>query len=320
MRAVFFFLLTMFFSFSVETAFADARLERHELIHEGMKREYWVHDPRAGKYDAPQKPRPLLIVLHGGGGKADRFDVMTGAENSFDALADREDLLIAYPQGYDKQWNDGREIKNVKAQKLDLDDVGFISGMIEELMRSSDVDPRRIYATGPSNGGHMANRLACDLSDKIAAVGIVIANMPVKYENKCHPAHPVSVLIMNGTEDPFIPFDGGTVKVLGQERGEDLSTAQTFSFWLRHAGFKGDGRDIKAEMLPDDDPADRTRVMQQDYKSPGGPEVVLYTVQGGGHTWPGGRQYLFKMLVGRVSHDINATSVIWDFFKENPKR
>lgn len=290
-------------------------LEKFTLEHGGMTREYWLHDPRKGKVG---ELRPLIIVLHGGGGKADRFDGMTGRDASFDALADREDLLVAYPQGYKKQWNDGREIPNVAAQEMNLDDVGFISALIDEMIKRHDVDPKRVYATGPSNGGHMSNRLACDLSEKIAAVGIVIGNMPVKMVDKCKPENSVSVLIMNGTADPLVPFNGGTVHLMGMERGEDISTAKTFDFWLKQAGFQHGPANIKPEELPDADPNDKTRVTRQDYKGEKA-EVVLYTVDGGGHTWPGGRQYFFESVVGRVSHDINATETIWNFFKANPK-
>lgn len=163
----------------------------------------------------------------------------------------------------------------------------------------------------------MANRLACDIPGKVAAVGIVIGLMPVNYVPQCKPAAPVSVLIMNGTEDPIVPYDGGFVKLFkgGRARGEDISTDDTFAFWLKHAGFGGKPADIKPEQLPDTDPKDETRVSVQSYKGAQS-EVVLYRVEGGGHTWPGGNQYLFQKLVGRVSHDINATQVIWDFFKD----
>jgi polyhydroxybutyrate depolymerase len=311
------FIFTALFLFSAG-AQAAAGLERHEIAHGGMAREYWIHDPRAGT--AKTGKRPLILVLHGGGGRADKFDVMTGGENSFDRLADREDILVVYPQGHKKQWNDGRELPNVEAQSLNLDDVGFLSALIDLMVKSHGADPSRIYVTGPSNGGHMSNRLACEISDKVAAVGIVIASMPVLMSDKCRPKRQVSVLIMNGTDDPLVPYDGGMVKVLGRERGMDVSTAGTFGFWLRRAGFAGNPGDIKAEQLPDADPDDKTRVERQDYRGPAGTEVVLYTVRGGGHTWPGGRQYLFRGLVGRVSRDINATEVIWDFFKRNPKR
>jgi polyhydroxybutyrate depolymerase len=296
-----------------------AALEKGALRHGALTREYWLYDPRTDGMG--QGKRPLVLVLHGGGGKAEKFDVMTGEETSFNALADREDLLITYPQGYKKHWNDGREVPHIEAQALDLDDVGFISKIIDRLVETHNVDPKRVYATGPSNGGHMSNRLACDLADRIAAVGIVIANMPVKYADKCKPAAPVSVLIMNGTEDPLVPFNGGFVRLTkkGKDRGEDMSTAVTFDFWLKQAGNSGGGKSVKSALLPDTDPKDKTRVVKQDYKGANA-EVVLYTIEGGGHTWPGGKQYLFEAMVGRTSRDINATEVIWEFFRENPKR
>ncbi len=305
--------------FLCNAAPASAALEKQTLKQGVLIREYWLHDPRKENAAENKSLRPLVIVLHGGGGKAKKFDGMTGAAASFNALADREDLLVAYPQGYKKQWNDGREVATIEAQALELDDVGFISAIIDRLVETHAVDPRRIYATGPSNGGHMSNRLACDLADKIAAVGMVIANMPVKMVKKCKPAKPVSVLILNGTEDPLVPFNGGAVAVAKRSppRGEDISTAATFAFWLGQAGAPA-GQDYEKELLPDTEPDDKTRVTKQEYKGKAA-EVALYTVEGGGHTWPGGRQYLFEFMVGRTSRDINATEIIWDFFKRNPK-
>lgn len=304
----------LFITFPVHAA----ELEKRTVVHGGMTREYWLYDPREQGAAAKDGLRSLVIVLHGGGGKADKFDVMTGAKNSFNALADREDVLIAYPQGYGKSWNDGRDDPHVTAQAQDIDDTGFLSGLIDTLVSSRQVDPKRVYAVGPSNGGHMANRLACELSDKVAAVGIIIGLMPKRMVDKCKPVEPVSVLIMNGTEDPLVPYNGGMVKVFRQERGEDISTEDTFAFWLKHAGFSGKPASLKPQQLPDADPDDKTRVTLQSYKGVAS-QVVLYAVRGGGHTWPGGRQYLFKSLVGRVSHDINATEVIWDFFKDKAK-
>jgi polyhydroxybutyrate depolymerase len=292
-----------------------AELEKRVILHDSMMREYWVYDPRKGGADGA--PRPLIIVLHGGGGKAERFDVMVGKDNSFDALADREDILVVYPQGYKKSWNDGREDSHVDAQARNMDDTGFISKLIDNLVESRRVDPKRVYVVGPSNGGHMANRLACEIPDKIAAAGIVIGLMPKRMVDKCKPATPVSVLIMNGTEDPLVSYNGGMVKVLGQERGEDISTEDTFAFWVKHAGL-AKPETLKAKQLPDNDPNDETRVSLKSYKGLES-EVALYTVTGGGHTWPGGRQYLFKGMVGRVRHDINATEVIWNFFKDKSK-
>lgn len=300
---------------------AKAGLERHTLEYGGMTRTYWVHDPRALHKTAGKGPRPLVVVLHGGGGKAEKFDVMTGRDASFDTLADKEDLLIVYPQGFDKQWNDGRGVENIKPQEMGLDDVGFLSALIDEMLKTGNVNPKRVYATGPSNGGFMSNRLACDLADKIAAVGIVIAAMPVKLKDKCKPAAPVSVLIMDGTADPLVPYKGGVVQVFKhtKPRGAVHSAPETFDFWLAQAGNDKGGKSVPMQMLADADPKDKTRITLQDYKGKDA-EVAFYSVIGGGHTWPGGRQYLFEFLVGRTSHDLDATRAIWDFFKRNPKR
>lgn len=305
-----------------ETAEAakKSEIEKYKLKQGELDREYWVYDPRAQGTSAKSGKRPLVIVLHGGGGRADKFAVMTGDETSFTALADKEDLLVVFPQGHKKQWNDGREVGHIEAQSKGIDDVGFVSGIIDKMVKTRDADPRRVYATGPSNGGFMSNRLACELSDKVAAVGIVIAQMSVNLQDRCNPKAPVSVLIMNGTEDPLVPFDGGHVRLSkrGKSRGEIISTAATFDFWLKKAGYAKGGQSLSPVALPDVDPKDKTRVLKQGYKGKNA-EVALYTVEGGGHTWPGGKQYLFEFLVGRTSRDINATEVIWDFFKRNPK-
>lgn len=295
-------------------------IEKYKVRQGELDREYWVYDPRAQGTSAKSGKRPLVLVLHGGGGRADKFAVMTGDKTSFTALADKEDLLVVFPQGYKKHWNDGREVDHIETQSKGLDDVSFISEIIDEMVKTRGADPRRVYATGPSNGGFMSNRLACDLSDKVAAVGIVIAQMSVNMKDRCNPKAPVSVLIMNGTEDPLVPFDGGHVRLSkrGKSRGEIISTADTFDFWLNKAGYAKGGQSIPAVVLPDTDPKDKTRVARQDFKGKNA-AVALYTVEGGGHTWPGGKQYLFEFLVGRTSHDINATEVIWDFFKRNPK-
>ncbi len=165
----------------------------------------------------------------------------------------------------------------------------------------------------------MANRLACEIPHKIAAVGIIIAGMPKVMKDKCAPASHVSVLIMNGTKDPIVPYNGGAISLMkaGLKRGEDISTEDTFLFWLQKAGKRTDN--IAVEELPDTAPEDGTRVYRKIYKGETA-EVNLYTIDGGGHTWPGGRQYLFQVLVGKTSMDIDATSVIWEFFDRNPKR
>lgn len=317
LSAVFFAFLTVC-SFAVQAAETGA-LTQHSLQQGDLAREYLVYDPRAGSESASaqDKKRALVIALHGGGGTAKRYAAAKNDDSSFTKLADREDILVVFPQGVEKNWNDGRDVAHIPAHAQSIDDVDFISRLIDEMVATRNVDPARIYATGPSNGGFMSNRLACDLADKIVAVGIVIATMQKNVLPTCKPSHPVSVLIMNGTEDPLVPFDGGSVRIgkRGKSRGEVLSTADTFDFWLAQAGYAGKGADLPVTDLPDLDPKDKTRVYLQQYKGDAA-EVRLYTVKGGGHTWPGARDTLLRLVVSTTSQDINATQTIWDFFKD----
>jgi len=295
-------------------------LEEAVITHDGYRRTYWIYDPRSGKEAAFTGKRSLILALHGGGGKAEEFDNIFGSATSMRELAKREDALIVYPQGYERQWNDGRAVSHIPAQKLQIDDIGFLSALIDLMIAKRDADPLRVYATGISNGGFMSNRVACELSDKVAAVGIVTAGMPVKLAAYCKPTEPVAVLIMNGTEDPLCPFNGGNVGSKRRPRGEMMSALDSFQFWLQRAGYQEAAPRMRLVALPDTDKTDGTQVFKQSFAGKNGQEIMLYTVENGGHTWPGGRQYLPKFLIGKVSRDIDGTNEIWDFFSRNPKK
>ncbi len=239
------------------------------------------------------------------------MDKFTGGLNP---LAEREGFIVAYPDGVDKQWNDGREIFGA----ANTDDVGFLSALIDHIAEHYTIDPGRVYATGISNGGLMSFRLACDLSEKVTAVAPVTAALSEDLVPNCSPSHPVSVLLINGTEDPLVPWEGGQIKVWRQERGAVISTADTVQFWVAQNHCPGPPN---VSWEPDTDLKDGTRVRREAYDGcRDGTKVVLYAVEGGGHTWPGGKQYLPKGLIGRTSRDIDANELIWHFFEENPAR
>lgn len=278
------------------------------VVHEGRKREFHVHIPAS--YDGT-KPFPLVVVLHGGGGNSRQIERFTG----FSRLADREGFIAVYPQGIDGNWNDGRDVRQSRAHRLKIDDTGFIAEMIKELRAKYRVNPNRIYACGISNGGFMVMRLACEMPETLAAVGVVCAGLNPYLARYARPASQISVLIMNGTDDPLVPYDGGKVTVGRLERGEVLSTGDTVNFWLGYDGC----RSKPFVMGINPDTSDGTEIEKYDYTCPS-TEVVLYKVIGGGHTWPGGAQYLSESIVGKTSRDINATEAIWEFFKKNRKR
>jgi polyhydroxybutyrate depolymerase len=279
-----------------------------QMEHRGLSRSYILYEPER----RPAGPVPLIIVMHGGGGTASGMIRMT--RKRFNVLADREGLLVVYPEGFDRHWNDFRVDANDRAHNENVDDVGFISALIDLLVREKGADPRRVFATGISNGGFMSYRLACQLSDKIRAIAPVTAAMPVNPRGECAPGRPVPVLIMNGTKDPLVPYNGGEIRLLGVSRGFAKSTGETVNIWVKQNACSEKSSTVS---LPDKSPEDDSTVEKTVYPSTGGiPCVTLYTIRGGGHTWPGGQQYLGKRLVGTANRDISGCDEIWDFFRQ----
>jgi len=275
------------------------------IIWDGLERTYLLHIPPS--YDRTGS-MPLLIALHGGGGTGEGMVKLT--LGGFNALADKEGFIVIYPDGIEKKWNDGRDKRFSQA-----DDVGFISTLIEHLAQTSNVDRSRVYVTGISNGAHMAMCLARELSDKIAAVAPVAYSMPEKFASLPVSTKPISVLVMTGTKDPLVPWEGGKTPDLFRTRmlGPVLSVPETVKVLVAHDQCSSTPT-ITWE--PDRDPRDRTRVRREVYANgKEGTEVILYAIEGGGHTWPGGWQYLPKIIIGKTCKDIDANEVIWNFFK-----
>ncbi|NNF00299.1 MAG: esterase [Pyrinomonadaceae bacterium] len=282
------------------------------LQHGGVERTYHIHLPPG--FDK-NKPAPLVLALHGGGGKGTKFNELT-AEGTLEKAADERGVVIVYPEGINRQWNDGRN--DIFRRGKPKDDVGFISKLIDKMAAEYGIDRKRVYSTGISNGGFMSVRLALELSEKITAVAPVTAQLSVAIKDK-KPKLPISIMVLNGTEDPLVPYDGGHVRLFrfGRSRGEILSTAETIDRFRRH----NDCSDLpEKKKLNDLDPNDGTTVEVEKYKcEKDATEVVLVKVIGGGHTWPGGKQYLSSRLVGTVSRDINASEMILDFFLKHSR-
>lgn len=275
----------------------------------GTERTYYVHYPRNQQ---PATPRALVFVLHGGGGAdAETMASRTGMS----AIADREGFVVVYPAGVDGQWNDGRGKTFRRAKdNSDVDDVGFISTVIDRFVQSGVADGRRVYAMGMSNGGMMTHRLGIELGDKLAAIAAVIANLPANLQQE-PPQRPLPVLIMNGTKDPMMPWSGGAVHVLGRDYGEVLSTEATLRYWLSAA--KLQSTPVMAQ-LEDRAPRDGCRAEEVSYRQEGrAEEVVLYRMVGGGHNLPGGNTPDRPRLLGPKCLDINGAEVIWSFFKRH---
>jgi polyhydroxybutyrate depolymerase len=283
----------------------------------GLNRTSLIHIPHS--FDI-SKPRPLIIALHGGGGKGKNMVKLTCG--GFDKLSDEEGFVVVYPDGIDKHWNDGRgeEETGYRVHKDNIDDTGFISTLIDHLINKMNIDPKRVYVTGMSNGAIMSYRLACQLSEKIAAIAPVAGNIPENILHSCSPSSPVSVLAINNTDDPLVPFNGGYITgPFGKKKlGKVLSAYNSVKFW---ANYDNCSKSPLITYEPDRDPDDGMRIRTEVFgNGKNETEVILYAIEGGGHTWPGGYQYLGKRIIGNTSRDINACEVIWDFFKKHSKQ
>ena len=283
--------------------------ERH-VQSGGRDRTYLLHVPGEQSTTA----MALVVVLHGGGGNAASAAKMT----RFDAEANREGFLVVYPDGTDKirpllnamgkpgllTWNAGNCCGY--ARDNGVDDVAFIRAVVADVQKIQTVDPKRIYATGISNGGMMAYRLACEASDVFAAIGPVSAIQDVK---QCKPAQRVSVIHFHGTDDQNVPLAGGVgKKALDAEGKAGRPPVQdSLDFWVK----QDDCSVTVTSKQPDLDVTNYGGCQD-------GTDVIFYKVLGGGHAWPGGDQ-ISKML-DAPNPNIDATDAIWRFFKDHPKQ
>jgi polyhydroxybutyrate depolymerase len=311
-------ILSMLFSLSIAMAgctftrngrFTSMNYSSHTLTVDGITRTYLLIEPLT----ETAQPLPLILALHGGGGTARSMCLMPGG---LAAPALREGYLLVCPQGVERHWNDGRAIQTWRSHAEDIDDVGFLIALVDHLLQLYDIDDERIFATGISNGGQMSYRLACEQSSRVVGIAPVVASMAVSLE--CQPGNPVSILVINGTEDPLIPFDGGEITALRRGLGSVKATREVLEFWARSNQC---GQEAESIQIPELDPHDGTRVIQHEY-SPclNGSLVELYEIVAGGHTWPGANQYLPEFLIGRLSQEMQASEVIIEFFNGLPSR
>lgn len=272
------------------------------IIAGGITRTYIVHLP-AGYSN--EQSYPLVFVLHGGTGNARRAIRIS----QMSPKADREGFIVVYPNGTGKykekflHWNDGSQRSG--QQENNTDDTAFFRQLIDQLKKDYPIDSKRIYATGISNGAMMAYRLGCELSDQLAAIAPIAGAL--NYD-KTTPSEPISVIIFHGTEDRFVPYEGGVGKAAKGTR-TDASVAYAVNFWVNHNG---------CNPVPERDESD-TVIIEKYSGGKAHTDVVLYTIKGGGHAWPGGGHNLLKNKDADAAQEISATDLMWEFFKNHPK-
>ena len=283
----------------------------------GNKEMEFYHDQylRKTKFYIPKKlkrkKRSLVLCLHNEGETAESMMRLT--KHSFNKLADQDGFIVGYPEALNTFWNDGREDSISLSHYNNIDDLGYIERLIQYSIDSFRVDPGQIFVTGLSNGGFMTFRLACELSKKIKGIAAVSAGLALDQLVDCNADSTVSVMIINGTRDPMMPFTGGEMIVEERSQGSFLSAEETINFWLKGNKCK---EKIAHRDMPNTNLFDETRSEKFIHANcDNGSRVVLISVTNGGHTWPGGRQYSTEKAIGKTSKDFDASDEIWRFFK-----
>jgi polyhydroxybutyrate depolymerase len=249
---------------------------------------------------------PVVIALHGGGGNAEGMAQTSGLT----AKADEERFIVIYPNGTGRlrnrllTWNSGNCCGY--AQENNVDDVSFIRSLIGQVQEELNVDSRRIFVTGFSNGGMMSYRLACELSDTIAAIAPVAGAF--NYE-QCKPVQPVSLVAFHGTADEHVLYEGGEPRRrVDRNPRVDRSVAEAIRYWVKRNECANRARTER-----------RGRVIIDDYAGcRDGTGVRLYKLEGQGHAWPGGEAW--ARWADKPATAVRATDAMWEFFFRHPKR
>ncbi len=289
----------------------SATATQQSVSHDGLERDYLLYVPAA----LPPGPRPLVLALHGGLGSDEKASDDSSPQSHWKHIADRDGLIVAYPNGIDSNWNDCRSDDGTTTSSAD--DVGFLSAVIDAIDAGHDVDLTRVYATGGSNGGMMAYRLAFELTHRIAAVGAGIANLPVDPASECRPPdRPITVAIMNGDADPLMPWDGGCIGRVLCGRGTVRSAEATRDYWTAHNA--ASATPTATHAYPDVHRRDLSTVTRFDHTGgTGGHEVAFFHVAGGGHRMPS--THHGGVLSPGGNGDIEATEELWAVMRRHAR-
>jgi polyhydroxybutyrate depolymerase len=281
------------------TASADAE---HFLEHEGRRRRYVVHVPRGSD---GARPLPVVLAFHGGLGRPEGLRTQTRLNDA----ADRHGFLAVYPEGTGVArlltFNAGSCCGWAARQRVD--DVGFVRRLLDEgLPGRYRIDRRRVYATGLSNGAMLCYRLACELPDRVAAIGPVAGGMMV---DGPRPARPVPVYHVHGRKDPNVPYAGGVGRNAVQ-RVAHRPVEDVLAWWVKANGCRPEPAAVERQ-------ADRVLTRWEPPPGAAGAPVVLCAVTEGGHNWPGGVDTTAHLGTGPHARSVDATELLWRFFEQH---
>jgi polyhydroxybutyrate depolymerase len=279
---------------------------------DGVEREFGVYVPE--NFD-PSVKYSLVLMLHG----AKEPRLLAEIETGFNEIAEKEQFIVVYPVAKNQQWNDGRLPTDTPSSAVD--DVHFLDTLIQYMIQTYPIRSESVFVTGFSSGGMMSQRLAIELPGKIAAIAPVAASIPVPYLEKIThltppiPAGGIPVMMINGTADIAFPWDGGKTSIIGIEVGEVAPIQSMVDFWVNYNGGGNLTHGVE-ECQHEEETVKGVEAFY--YPTQSHHCVVLYKVQDGGHTWPGGKIPLSTIpFLGKKSVTLNASELIWTFFKKS---
>jgi polyhydroxybutyrate depolymerase len=275
----------------------------------GTERRFAVYQP--AQLVESVESVAAVIMLHGARGSGARIRRVSGY--GFDTLADNHGFVVAYPEAYERHWNDCLAAAEYRANIMNIDDVAFMRELVSLLVDEYAVNRDQIFVAGLANGGQMAYRLALEAPDLVRAAAVIAANLPTEQNQSCTPAEKaLPVMIVNGTADPINPFDGGEVTLIGPfiSRGTVRSAQASAQYWADLAGYSAEPF---FHHYPDSNAGDGSFAERMVWSAPGRPEIALVTIDGGGHTIPGPGPE-FPHFLGPVNRDFSAIEEVWRFF------
>ncbi len=292
------FLCLFAFQYSYGQSAQSQGLHTDSMSFGGFQRKYIYYIPAGIENSAKV---PLVFFLHGMGASAQIGVNVLGPQ--YHARAERDKAIVVYPEATSKHWND----KQGGTYPLtdNIDDVGYLTSLIDLFIRDFKADPKRVYFSGSSNGGMMTYRLSCDIPEKIRAIAPFVSTISPQVAEQFAKAKPIPIIITSGTADSIIKWAGGPVKVTRTPRL--LSGDENVAYWVARNGVK---TKAKITHLPDREPGDKSTVEIQHFK--GRNDVVLYKIIGGAHTHPTLRAQ-GKPLVKGLNMDYNSFETVWDF-------
>lgn len=275
------------------------------ITHANVQRTYTVHLPP--NYNKQGKPSPMIIAFHGVGGQGDQFAFISDFETS----TDKAGFVMVYPDGVNQMWEVGRD-----QQSRPVDDVGFVEKILQKMSMDYKIDSGKIFAVGISNGGLFTFRLACRAQNIFSKIAVVAMNFSEELTEDCQSKKPVSLIQIMGTNDPVIPFYASYTPVAPDGVSKSLLSAEdTAQFWRKLNMCTNELKLSEIDQLPSDMTKIRVQIAPTCL---GKSSVASYFVEGGGHTWPGGKQYFPEQFIGKVSMEMDASEVITRFFTATP--